>query len=103
VKAYQIFEKPDTWTRGAPARNRLGGQVHVDDPAACMFCVQGAIQRTYPTNQDQTDAFTKIRDLIAVRYPDIPSRGSYVSIVDFNDVFAQDQNEVLSLLRDADV
>ena len=103
MKAYEIFEKPDSWTRGTAARNRLGGEVHEDDPAACMFCVVGAVWRAYPRGSSQDKALKKVRDLIMVRYPDINSRGSYLSIAEYNDAVAKDQNEVLSLLRDADV
>lgn len=43
VRAY--YDKPERWTKGAAARNRLGEAVAPIDPSATSFCLFGCITK----------------------------------------------------------
>lgn len=52
-RARKLIEKPERWIQGPYARTRDGVSTFGSDPAACAFCMAGAIQRV--TNSTDGD------------------------------------------------
>jgi len=104
MKAYEIFEKPDTWTRGTFARDAHGNLVEPEDRHACQFCLMGAIWKVYPEGPSRSEALTRATRVLYGRVPALPTRqAGYSCLSGFNDHIAQSQSEIHALLREADV
>jgi hypothetical protein len=43
--AWQLIERPESWSRKALARDAAGRAVAADDPSACRWCLVGAVTR----------------------------------------------------------
>lgn len=45
ARAAELIAKPEAWAQNALALDKAGRRVMEDDPAACRFCLNGAIGR----------------------------------------------------------
>ena len=101
MKAYQIFEKPNSWTRGTFARDKFLDPVATWNPQACQFCIVGALKRVYPDESRRVDAISRVREVLLKRCT-VEQWGS-VGVSYFNDHIAQSQSEIHALLKEANV
>lgn len=88
--AADLLEQPGAWTQGTLARNETGAKVENESPAACSFCVLGAIYKVAPDNR----AARRAIDAFEVN---IGCLGATV----WNDVEGRTQAEVVAALRAA--
>lgn len=93
MKAYQLLEKPEAWTKGAAARDRDGRSVDFNHPDAICWCVTGAIEKCYPCNISNRDARNRLK--AAVRAVDW--------IHKWNDAQTTTHSQVLEVLKACDV
>lgn len=47
MKVYELLADESRWTTGEMARDKDDNPVDVEDPAACKFCLMGAITKLY--------------------------------------------------------
>ena len=52
--ARKVIEKPEAWIKGSFAMDECGNEVEAESPAACRFCVRGAIYRAVPERYEMT-------------------------------------------------
>lgn len=51
MKAYQVIDSPEKWTRKAHARCKHGKECDPCSKAAISWCAIGAIEKAYPYNK----------------------------------------------------
>ena len=49
MKVIELLDRPEKWTKGTWARDKAGMGVPGDSPAATQWCILGAVDRCYPT------------------------------------------------------
>jgi hypothetical protein len=99
LNAAQLIEDKD-WARGAFARNAAGKECCVDDPAACSFCLEGAIARVSLYGRDSTAAHTQLSRFLSATHKDIVvTRVVYVPAI--NDHHIANKEQAVALLRAA--
>lgn len=90
------------WCTGAHARDSRNGRTHYDDPDACKWCIQGALNLVLDRQLTITSGLTgsvyaAIRGAIkASKYPDNGVILSY-----FNDFICPNQEAMLEILDSA--
>lgn len=89
----ELFSKPNTWTKYNYARTSTNDITQVDNPAACKFCLYGALFLVYESYHSWTPeglaAEKRIKDIIG-------------NILLFNDN-CSDQDKILELCKKAEV
>lgn len=62
MKAYELIDRPEKWTKEANCRDAHGLDVPDDDETAVCWCVYGAIRRCY--GNDRWKYLDKVRDAV---------------------------------------
>ena len=88
MKAYELLDSPEKWTKGVMARDANGEHVLHDSPNAVCWCMLGAIERCL-----NAGGAARVRDVLE-------ARGLGRSISGFND--STDYETMLSVLKEAD-
>lgn len=89
MKAFELLETEDKWTRFVAARDKDGTAVLVSDADGVCFCMMGAVAKCYPGEQ----YFKHINTLQhAIR--DIPA---------WNDAPERTHAEVVAMLKKLDI
>ncbi len=87
-----LITDPSRWTQGMLARDKHGFACQPDDPAACCWCADGALQMV--TGGDKTEAYNEAFAALADVCPE-----GVISIVCVND--GRGHQAVLELLDTA--
>lgn len=64
MKAYELLEKKENWTKGWFHRNKAESplcKTEVNDPLSCSHCLLGALKVCYPNDDTYTDKKLLIR------------------------------------------
>jgi hypothetical protein len=85
MKAHELLSKPGAWIQGAFAKDDRGQDCSTLNPAACQFCLMGALKFCYP--QDYSDKFGEV--CLALEQ----------NAVIWNDAPERTQQEVVALLK----
>lgn len=93
MKIHELLKKPINWTRFVDARDHDGSEVNPRSPAACRWCLLGAIQRCYRGTKRQQSVMNKIQDHLL----------GYGTVALFNDSKYTQHEDVLELCRRLDV
>jgi hypothetical protein len=94
VKARALIAKG--WTKNTYARDQYGLMVEMRSPAACQFCITGALGLSVPT--DDRDAYMNAYDALQnVR----PLSSRFTGLVGFNDHPSTSQQDVLAVFDKA--
>jgi len=91
-KARNLISKPENWTQGYAARNKLGAPVHIYSEDANCFCAVGAVGRAV----HELELNSKERDVLLLSYFDPVL---HTSVAEFND--SNTHNKVLELFDKA--
>jgi hypothetical protein len=91
VKAYELIEKPESWTKNYLARDKDGNPVSDYSPVAASYCVVGAICRSY---SDPTRASVLCHRV---------SKHVGIYIVDWNNAPERTHDEVIKVLKELDI
>jgi hypothetical protein len=95
MKAYELLSDSSKWTKGAGARDNDGIRCSPASPDAVCWCLFGAITRCYD-NPFQIAAM--VEKLISETYNE-----GYYKAESFNDAPDTTYNDIISLLKEADV
>ena len=95
MKAYQLLEKPDSWTQVFFARDKNGEDVDLDSPQACKWCLMGAINRCYKYCETREKVTTQIFEYFN-------SKGIF-SVTKWNDAPERKHEEVVGVLKELDI
>lgn len=95
MKAKDLLDTEDKWTRGIFACDADGQAVGSTEPSAVRWCILGALLHCYPGIDDFRSARTKVMNVIRVRYP-----ASY-DVAVFNDT--REFVDIKAVLEEADV
>ena len=88
-KARALLASPEAWTQGVFARLADGHSAYALDPAACAWCISGAIIKAHGSFPGPFEALYRMRKVIQAS-PD--------SLVDWNDAAGRTHAEVLAAL-----
>lgn len=106
MKAYELLDSPEKWIKQFSAKNARGYPVLPDNEDAFCWCIAGAIEKCYSNNT---------MNLIAAerRLLDILKNKGYIgdrkdsskphSYIDWNDADGTTYDEVISVLKEANV
>lgn len=89
MKAYELLEQKG-WCQRVLAKDVSGFNVRPEDKRACTFCAVGALYHCY----DSDDAFNITVDLNSIHRK---------GLVSWNDTTGRTKQEVIDLLKKADV
>jgi hypothetical protein len=92
IAARALIENPDSWTRGAYARDLQGKALATTDPIACKFCAAGALYRA--TEYDPMGWTSKTRLRVDQAHYEVEKDLPHQGIIGFND--DHDHHEVLA-------
>lgn len=98
MKAYELLSSPEKWTKGTYARDEEGNSISCKSPEAVQFCALGAIERCYPNNSCQVAC--KLDVVIKSKYQNEERR---YGLVTFNDASETTYEQVIEVLKEADV
>lgn len=109
-KAWEILEQ-DGMTTFAHARDKYGNRVPVYSKKACTFCARGAIMRKYVEGLSETEANERLTKLLnddeiyleLQRADNVFYRKTGVNMVTFNDHYTTFKEQVISILKEADI
>ena len=94
MKAYELLDTPEKWTRETSARNAHHDPAPANSERAVMWCMIGAIWRCYREEYDAVNAESRLRSVLERAIP---------SITDANDDLATTFADIQRWLRAADV
>ena len=97
MKAYELIQNPENWTKGGFARNKLNVFVNERSPEACSFCAAGAIYKIYGSGRELNLMENYHELLFHVRV------AGYLGITNWNDSYTQDHKKVYDTLRKFDL
>ena len=97
MKAYEVLEQYD-WVQGIYAVDDTGRMCPSSSEKACAFCLLGAIERAYPPSEWFKMA-SKVRDELNK----LSMKEASWPISIWNDAVERTKEEVVALLRRADV
>ena len=89
MKAYDLLDSPEKWTKGKYARNKAGELADIKE-GAC-WCVDGALTLCYSGDSEYYKARKRLRNVVGF------------SIIGWNDAPERTFEEVQAALRKADV
>lgn len=87
----------DTWIQGNLALDRDGCVVHPCSPAACQWCLVGAILACYPSREEQEAIESCVYDALC------PIEWPFGTIATWNDASARTFADVIALARRLDI
>lgn len=90
-----LLADPKRWTKNAYARRADSSLVDIHDPAACRFCLSGAIDLVYTIGRSDK-VRTKVANLIR-------SRLLGDCLISFNDSRRTKHSDVLQIVKDAGI
>jgi hypothetical protein len=96
VKMAQLLSDPAHHTKGAMARDARGLECDPESPEAQSWCVLGALNRCYPVFPDRQRAYIC---LVAALKECFHQR----TLVEFNDTWEVKHDQILNLVRTANV
>ena len=79
------------WTKDVLARDKLGREVESDAPAACRWCLSGAVERVVKRQSEQHEALDAIRDAL-------PASFAGEDVENFNDANATTHSRTLAVI-----
>lgn len=89
---YDIYEKrPNTWIKGAAAKDSNGKRVDALDPDVCQVCFTGGLRRLATSD-------AQFRSMLSLVTPHIPKKYSG-SISSFNDATKTTLEDVKAVLK----
>lgn len=92
MKAYELLEKPESWTQGYYARTAINYMVYpANDSDAAKWCTMGAVQKCYGYTGITHDLIKRIEDRIGR------------SVAAWNDATERTHSEVVALLKELDI
>jgi len=100
MKIHELLTAPERWTQGAYARTALGRPIAADDPAACQWCLVGAIAHCYLDNSIRYAVSNKIQYAIGQT---VFGNSQPDSIVPWNDDRNRTHKQVLALVKKLNV
>lgn len=100
MKAYELFESYQ-WNQGEYALGENGNSVSPDNERAVSFCVIGALTRCYRKLSERFEAYERLASHIPDECRKYVTSGS--AIVKWNDRQSRTKEEVVEMLRKADV
>ena len=95
MKAHELLSDPNKWTKDVLARRHDGSPVPPTSPAACSFCIVGALYHCYPSEQAM-----KIWIKLDEEFYD---KNDEKGIGDWNDDPSRTHEEVVELLKKLDI
>jgi hypothetical protein len=93
MKAYELLSDPSKWTKYVLARSSDGLPVTPTSPAACQFCIVGALYHCY-TPEEAMKIWTQI---------DSEFYDKYKGVGDWNDDPSRTHEEVIAFLKSKDL
>jgi hypothetical protein len=92
-----LIDTPEKWVKGFYAANADGRPVRPNDPAACKFCIRGAMDRV--TSGLECSASRKVLDAVRDCLDDAGHASKMIHV--FNDWGRTTHTKVMSLLDNA--
>lgn len=102
MKAYEVIETHG-WTRGYAAVDANNKRVDPRDPAACKFCILGALTRAYQTSVELEQLKKLGTHLAGKPFEELNWYGVGDVVAQWNDAEGRTKEEVVSLLKELDV
>lgn len=79
MKVSELLVRKENWIQGDNAVDEAGESTNIDSPSACAWCLEGALSRCYPDDDDYNEAYKKLLRVISqprglVHWNDQPGR-----------------------------
>ena len=97
MKAYELLSTPDRWCKGNWAKDARGQVTKASGPDAVCWCLTGALWRIY---MDRPHAYAAVKDRVVSVLERRTGRGGLVA---FNDDFRTSYEDVIAVLKEANV
>lgn len=106
MKAYELLDSPEKWTKKAIARNNIGERVYPHDLDATCWCLRGAIEKCYGINTLRVvEAEMRLSDVLEnkgyISTPEDYNKPDDYTV--WNDAGKTTYEDVLSVLKEAKV
>lgn len=94
MKAHELLNTPEKWTKGAFAKDHTGCNVNYNSALAICFCLGGAINRCYNNPEDVFVNANKIG-----KFLNLPN----LKLTEWNDAPERTYEEVITILKELDI
>ena len=99
-----LLKQPNSWTKGAMARNGTAALVDVNSKNATCFCLVGATTRVYGHTQARDSVDRKLQQSILRLFPEVTDGlDPREVIVRFNDSLSTTHDEILRVVTAANI
>ncbi len=94
MKAYELLDSPEKWTKGSLARDVNNIVAHELGSEAVCWCTAGAIYRCYPDIEKRRQAFNRLET-----YLELTQSYAKSTVPSWNDALDTPYEEVVSTLK----
>lgn len=97
MKAWQLLDSPEKWTKGENARDGKGRVIEPTAQDACCWCINGILMRMYPT-----DMGSKTENARCEAWDKLERRIGG-NVIHWQDAPERTHQEVLAVLKELDI